>query len=992
MSERDPTTASAAIDLPSLSAELLGALDAAQTEGLEPNVRRWLRFQGATQGEWIEAQALVVPDGKWTSNKFAHAGDAATLVKLLAQADTWNAPGIYVIANRIDPAVATRKPAGSWHVASKGEGTSDRDVRARAVFYIDIDVERPKGTSATDAQVLAAHERAVRVYAHLAELLGGRASLAFGHSGNGRALFIALDFPRETPEFRALVGGLLAALRALHQGDGIKIDVSVAEAKRLVPAWGTMKRKGAANLAAYPHRRTAILTPAKVVRVGQPALAQLLEALRQQLDDAQRADVDKAMGKKAARASKAGPRPTEGPTPFDHAKEVPIDDVLAWLDLLNGADPICPGCGLSGDSSVAIVGNGLKCSHDRCAAKGVPGAPGFRTTIDVVMEARDVDAKEAVALMAERFGFEGLRARRTTRTERKRPRPPARAAAPQNVADVAPEVDDAFDAPPGKSPVDELVDRLKLLPKEKRSGSAITDADIAMAIGLAEGEFIDLCEGLKAIGVQIGPFRERARRAQEQRDKENAPARAGAPEWEERLIDDKNGDLMHVVANAITILRNDINWRGVLAWDEFQQQIVFRREPCWYEDDAPSPGSAPNYLEDAGQTRIAAWLMRRYTLKLEEAQVYRAARTVAQANTFHSLREWLDGLTWDGQPRLSTWLSTYLGAANTAFARFAGRAFLISAIARAFRPGVQADYMLILEGDQDHGKSSALRVLFGEFFSESPLDLNSKDRFTNLRGVWCQSFDELASFARTDINTVKTFISSPVDTYRPPYGAHPVRVERQCVFAGTVNPQDGVGYFKDPTGNRRYWPVKCGSVQPIDRVALAENRDQLWAEAVHFFRAGEKWHPATDEERALCRGEQGEREETSPWEQGVGCWLSGKAQRCPTCRGVGAFGNNPCLPCHGSGNLPGRSPGGFVTQSEVLDTVLAIPRERWPLHATKVASVLMKLGWRSGKRRLHNGVKITPYYPPDVPIVDTPNGDGDPGAAAEVPLADPWDT
>jgi P4 family phage/plasmid primase-like protien len=407
----DPSTGSEVVDAPSLSAELLRALDAAQAEGLEPNVRRWLRFQGATAGEWIEAQALAVPDGKWTSNKFAHAGDAATLVKLLAQADTWNAPGIYVIASRIDPAVATRKPAGAWHVAPKGEGTSDRDVRARAAFYIDIDVDRPKGTSATDAQVLAAHERAVRVYAHLAELLGGRASLAFGHSGNGRALFVALDFPPETPELRALVGGLLAALRAIYQGDGIKIDVSVAEAKRLVPAFGTTKRKGARNLAEYPHRRTAILTPAKVVRVGQPALEQLLHALLRQLDDAQRADVDKAMGKKAARPTKLGSRSQEGPSPFDLAKEIPIGDVLAWLDLVSGVDPICPGCGLSGDSSVAVVGNGLKCSHDRCAAKGVPGAPGFRTTIDVVMEARGVEAKEAVALMAERFGIDATRAR-----------------------------------------------------------------------------------------------------------------------------------------------------------------------------------------------------------------------------------------------------------------------------------------------------------------------------------------------------------------------------------------------------------------------------------------------------------------------------------------------------------------------------------------------------------------------------------------------------
>jgi hypothetical protein len=396
-----------------IGAALHAALEAAQAEGLEPNVRRWLRLQGATAGEWVEAQALNVPDGKWTSNRFAHAADSATLVRLLGQADTWGAPGIYVIANRINPAVTTRRPPGTWHVAQKGEGTSDRDIRARAVFYVDVDVERPKGTSATDAQVLLAHERAVEIYGALGGALGGTDALGFGHSGNGRAIFVALDFLPETAELRATVGGLLAALRARFQGGGILIDVTVADAKRLVPAFGTMKRKGAPGIAEYPHRRTAILAPEHVRRIGFDELTQLLTGMRAGLDDEQQRTVDTAMGVRAAPAAPAARPPRPAPSrgggdgrasAFDLAKQVPIEEVLSWLGLMDGANPVCCGCGLTGDSSVAIVGNGLKCSHERCSQFGAPGCPGFRTTIDVVMEAREVDAVEAVKLLAAQFG------------------------------------------------------------------------------------------------------------------------------------------------------------------------------------------------------------------------------------------------------------------------------------------------------------------------------------------------------------------------------------------------------------------------------------------------------------------------------------------------------------------------------------------------------------------------------------------------------------
>jgi replicative DNA helicase len=403
-----------------LGVELQTALDGAVAEGIAPNVRRWLRFVGARQGDWIEAQALDVPErrGGRTSTRFAHAGDADTLVKLLTEADMWGAPGVYVIANRVNPAVATRKATGQWHTAYPRESTTDRDIQARAVFYVDVDVDRPSRTSASDAEVALAHATAVRIYSDLAAELGGREVLALGHSGNGRAIFVALEPTPEMQEttLRPLVSGLLCALKGLYASEGITIDPSVGDAKRLVPAFGTMKRKGSGQPPRpgepllRPHRRTAIVVPEQVRRVDVAALERLLHALRVRLTDAQNAEIDRAMGKRPAMA----PRPTTGlrvdrPNPFEEAKTIPIDRVLAWLGL---DGPRCPGCGTTGDSSVAIVENGLKCLHARCANRGAPGLPGFRTTIDVVMEARRcMDATEAVNLMATEFGFIGVRKR-----------------------------------------------------------------------------------------------------------------------------------------------------------------------------------------------------------------------------------------------------------------------------------------------------------------------------------------------------------------------------------------------------------------------------------------------------------------------------------------------------------------------------------------------------------------------------------------------------
>lgn len=389
------------------------ALRCAQAQSLRANLGRWVRFAGLATGDVLELQAINVREGRssFATSKAAHADTFATALALAKQADGFACPGVYVIGNRIDPRVATRAGLGQWNDVQKKGGTSDGDVRGRVALYVDVDVERPTDTSASAEELAETVEVATVIYDSLASKLGSASALGYGSGGNGRWVSVALDPTILETDAKPLVKAALAALKSRHAASPIKIDTSVSDAKRLIPAWGTTKKKGQTGNAQRPHRRTAIVVPRIVQRVTLPELKALVITLREDCNDAGRAAVDGELGIKWPRTATPSPSArAPGDGPFDRAKAVPIGEVLSWLGLLDGDQPTCPGCGLSDGSSVAIVSNGLKCSHERCSSKGY--ARGFRTPVDVVAEVRNVEPREAVTLMAERFGFEGFGAPR----------------------------------------------------------------------------------------------------------------------------------------------------------------------------------------------------------------------------------------------------------------------------------------------------------------------------------------------------------------------------------------------------------------------------------------------------------------------------------------------------------------------------------------------------------------------------------------------------
>lgn len=324
---------------------------------------------------------------------------------------------------------------------------------------------------------------------------------------------------------------------------------------------------------------------------------------------------------------------------------------------------------------------------------------------------------------------------------------------------------------------------------------------IERTIMLAAGGVTDVCKDKTPEPVPVGP-----------------PIEVKAPDGTLRMLqatDDKNS-LQNVEAHLALAGRS-------VAYDEFADRILLDGQP----------------LNDRTELLARADMAETYFIKFSKETFADGLRAAAYRNSRHPLREWLASTepTWDGVPRLDRWLTTYLGVESTPYTDAVGAIFLTAAVRRARQPGCKFDELMILEGPQGIEKSTAVATLCpdrGWFSEDFTVKMDSKELLEATHGKWLVEAPELSKLTGAEVEHVKHLLSRQWDRARMAYERTPTDRGRQWVGFGTVNPTND-GYLSDPTGNRRFWPVKCGVV---DVLGIERDRGQLWAEAAQRETAG----------------------------------------------------------------------------------------------------------------------------------------------------------
>jgi hypothetical protein len=331
----------------------------------------------------------------------------------------------------------------------------------------------------------------------------------------------------------------------------------------------------------------------------------------------------------------------------------------------------------------------------------------------------------------------------------------------------------------------------------------------------------------------------------------------------------------------------------------------------------------PEAWSDAHDLRMTLWVQRKLGMaKMCSGTVHEGVVAFASKNTKDCLCDYLHHLAWDQTDRLRSFLSDAFGTKNDVYHQAAGKAWLISMVARALDPGCQVDTMPVLEGEQGINKTSALRILGGEWYAEITDQIGTKDFFQSIQGKWLCEIGELSAFEGVGIEKINQTITTRIDHYRASYGHYAIDFPRRCVFAATTNRFD---WSADDTGARRFLPIRC---LEINLDYLRHNRIQLFAEAVHRFKAGEPWWDFPVKETRL---QQMERYQGDVWTDDVIAYAERYKWRP-------------------------------VTIPEVLAEALSIPKDRWDRKASRrIGAILRRSGWIAKTERVNGGMPTTVY-------------------------------
>lgn len=410
-------------------------------------------------------------------------------------------------------------------------------------------------------------------------------------------------------------------------------------------------------------------------------------------------------------------------------------------------------------------------------------------------------------------------------------------------------------------------------------------------------------------------------------------------ELRRKLIKTANGGIKGCRENVYMVLESDERLVGLVGLDQFSGLQVKCRLAPWATD-------AGEWTEN-DDFLLGMFLAQEHDLVLASiGDIEKGVAQAARQHAFNPVTDYLDAcaLAWDGTPRVSTCFSRYWGARDSEYMRLVATMFMVGIAKRAYYPGCKHDYAPVFEGGQGEGKSTALGILAGQWFADTPFRMGEKDGFLSIQGVLLYEVAELEQFNRSEVTAIKAFMSSATDRFREPYGRRMKNVPRRCAFAATTNENE---YFKDTTGNRRFWPVETGR---LDLDGLKRDRDQLFGEAVYLMRAGVKHWPTRDQQVQIINEQQENREIPDVWHGRIYEYLEG-------------------IDSDGKPSLAGKRDR--VTARELLTKALHFELAKLGQarqETMRIGAIMRKLGWIKGRE--HGGARERYYERPAVAVAE----------------------
>lgn len=370
-----------------------------------------------------------------------------------------------------------------------------------------------------------------------------------------------------------------------------------------------------------------------------------------------------------------------------------------------------------------------------------------------------------------------------------------------------------------------------------------------------------------------------------------------------------------ILSRLLSILREHDDLKGCFRYNLFTHDIEHARDNFFISPLAKQG----ELLNDNDTALLRSYLTRSCNFSPSDKNISDAVIDVSMDNRYHPIKDYLEGLRWDGVKRLHCWLSEICGPENTKYISAVGRKMFIAAIKRIYEPGCQYDNMVILEGKQGIYKSRLVQAMGGKWWA--PIELNVHDRkamVENMRGKWILEVEEMVGFGKADRERLKAFLSCPSDRVRLSYGRRSFDFKRQCVLVATMNPEGDNRYFND-TENRRFWPVEVPDEHRIQLDAFIEIKDQLFAEALMEYKAGATAWMDETEVAEMAKSEQDKRRSVDPWEEIITVWLKDQT-------------TNHALR--------------EVTSTQIIENCLRIPKERINSGISRrVAMIMRNLAW-----------------------------------------------